>query len=181
MRAIVSSADGPVLTEISGAVAGTGGGAGAGEGQRAEQSRSGDAEGRGPWPDRRHGIATLNGLEWAGEIVEVGAAVDRWLIGDRVMAASGGAFAEYAVGHRSAHLRNPNPNGLSFEHAATLPVALQTMHDAIATNGRLEAGQSVLIQGASSGVGLMGMQVAKIAGGRACDRHLHLGRAARAA
>jgi NADPH2:quinone reductase len=50
---------------------------------------------------------------------------------------------------------------LSFEQAATLPVALQTMHDALVTNGRLRAGESVLIQGASSGVGLMGMQVAK--------------------
>ena len=53
------------------------------------------------------------------------------------------------------------PNDLPFEQAAALPVALQTMHDAIATNGMLEAGQSVLIQGASSGVGLMGLQIAR--------------------
>jgi NADPH:quinone reductase-like Zn-dependent oxidoreductase len=45
-----------------------------------------------------------------------------------------------------------------------LPVALQTMHDALVTNGRLAAGESVLIQGASSGVGLMGLQIAKLKG-----------------
>ncbi len=50
---------------------------------------------------------------------------------------------------------------MSFEQAATLPVALQTMHNALVTNGRLMAGETVLIQGASSGVGLMGMQIAK--------------------
>jgi len=75
------------------------------------------------------------------------------------MAASGGAFADYVVGH--ARRIYPVPNDLSFEQASALPVALQTMHDAIATNGMLEAGQSVLIQGASSGVGLMGLQIAR--------------------
>src|SRR5438552_13232326 len=50
---------------------------------------------------------------------------------------------------------------MCFEQAATLPIALQTMHDALVTNGRLAAGEAVLIQGASTGVGLMGMQIAK--------------------
>lgn len=53
---------------------------------------------------------------------------------------------------------------MSFTQAAAFPVALQTMHDAIATNGRLEPGQSVMIQGASTGVGLIGMQIAKVLG-----------------
>jgi NADPH2:quinone reductase len=53
---------------------------------------------------------------------------------------------------------------MSFETAAGLSVALQTMHDALVTNGGLTAGQSVLIQGASSGVGLMGLQIAKLLG-----------------
>ena len=48
--------------------------------------------------------------------------------------------------------------------AATLPIALQTMHDALVTNGRLAAGESVLIQGASSGVGLMAIQIARLKG-----------------
>jgi NADPH2:quinone reductase len=102
------------------------------------------------------------GLEWAGEVIEAGAEVQRWKVGDRVMASGGGAFAEYAVGHDRRMYAIPE--GLGFEQAAGLPVALQTMHDAIATNGKLQPGQSVLILGASSGVGLMGLQVAKTLG-----------------
>ena len=113
---------------------------------------------------RTGGVGQPLGLEWAGEVVETGAAVETWRVGDRVMAAGGGAFAEYAVSH--ARRIYPVPEGLSFEQAATLPVALQTMHDAIATHGELAAGQSVLIQGASSGVGLMGLQIAKVLGAR---------------
>ena len=108
------------------------------------------------------GAGTPLGLEWAGEIVEVGGSVKDWRVGDKVMAANGGAFAEYAVGHMRRLYRVPE--ALSLKQAATLPVALQTMHDAISTNGQLKAGQSVLIQGASSGVGLMGLQVAKYLG-----------------
>ena len=55
---------------------------------------------------------------------------------------------------------------MSFEDAATLPVALATMHNAVVTNGALQAGQTVLIQGASSGVGLMAMQIAKLKGAK---------------
>jgi len=57
-------------------------------------------------------------------------------------------------------------NNMGYELAATLPVALQTMHDAVVSNGRLTAGETVLIQGASSGVGLMGLQIAKLKGAR---------------
>jgi len=53
---------------------------------------------------------------------------------------------------------------MNFEDAATLPVALTTVHNAVVTNGALQAGQSVLIQGASSGVGLMAMQIARLKG-----------------
>jgi NADPH2:quinone reductase len=53
-----------------------------------------------------------------------------------------------------------------FDKAATLPVALLTMHDALITHGRLKAGESVLIQGASAGVGLMALQIAKLKGAR---------------
>jgi NADPH2:quinone reductase len=55
---------------------------------------------------------------------------------------------------------------MTYTQAATLPVALQTMHDAVVTNGGLAAGEAVLIQGASSGVGLMGLQIAKLMGAR---------------
>jgi len=102
------------------------------------------------------------GLEWAGEVVEVGTAVESWRVGDRVMAAGIGSFAEYTLGH--ARRIYAIPESMPYEQAATLPVALQTMHDALVTNGMLAAGQTVLLQGASSGMGLMGMQVAKLLG-----------------
>ena len=53
-----------------------------------------------------------------------------------------------------------------FEQAAVLPVALHTLHNALITQGRLKAGESVLIQGASSGVGLMGLQIARMKGAK---------------
>jgi NADPH:quinone reductase-like Zn-dependent oxidoreductase len=53
---------------------------------------------------------------------------------------------------------------MTFAQAACFPVALQTMHNAVVTAGRLKRGESLLIQGASSGVGLMGMQIGKVMG-----------------
>lgn len=105
------------------------------------------------------GRGTIVGMEFAGEVAEVGAEVSGIKPGDRVMCSGGGGFAEYAVADwgRASLI----PAGMSFEQAATLPVALQTMHNALVTAGRLAAGESVLVQGASSGVGLMGMQIAK--------------------
>jgi NADPH2:quinone reductase len=105
------------------------------------------------------GQGTIVGMEFAGEVAEVGAEVSGIKPGDRVMCSGGGGFAEYAVADWGR--ASPIPAGMSFEQAATLPVALQTMHNALVTAGRLAAGESVLVQGASSGVGLMGMQIAK--------------------
>lgn len=105
------------------------------------------------------GIGLPLGLEWAGEVAEVGEGVEGWRVGDRVMGASPGAFAEFVLAN--AAWIHPVPENLSWEQAAGLPVALQTMHDAIAVQGGLLAGQTVLIQGASSAVGLMGLQIAK--------------------
>ena len=105
------------------------------------------------------GAGTVPGLEWAGEVEEVGAEVTSFRTGDRVMCSGSGGYAEYAA---TDHGRaSPIPDGMSFETATTLPVALQTMHNAIVTNGRLQRGESILIQGASSGVGLMALQIAR--------------------
>ena len=109
------------------------------------------------------GAGTLLGLEWAGEVVELGSAVTDLCVGDRVMCSGKGGFAEYAVADRGRVMRIPRTD-MRFEQAATLPVALQTMHDALVTNGRLQPGESVLIQGASSGVGLMALQIARLMG-----------------
>src|SRR2546425_297326 len=111
------------------------------------------------------GVGAPVGLEWAGEVVETGAeAQGDYKPGDRVMCSGTGGYAEHAVTDWGRV--NPIPQGMSFEQAATLPVALATMHNALVTAGRLRPGESVMIQGASSGVGLMGLQVAKLMGAR---------------
>ena len=111
------------------------------------------------------GPGTILGLEWAGEVVEAGRDVRGFKPGDRVMCSGMGGYAEYAVADwgRISHVP---ANNMSWEQAATMPVALQTMHDAIVTNGRLKEGETVMIQGASTGVGLMGLQIAKLKGAR---------------
>lgn len=109
------------------------------------------------------GKGAVIGLEWAGEVARVGADVSGIREGDRVMCSGNGGYAEYAVADWGRVSRLPDAN-MGWEQAATLPIALQTMHDAVVTNGRLHRGEAVLIQGASSGVGLMGLQVAKFMG-----------------
>jgi NADPH:quinone reductase len=111
------------------------------------------------------GKGAVIGLEFAGEIAEVGAEVKGVKPGDRVMCSGSGGYAEYAVTDWGRVLPVP-ANNMSWEQAATLPIALQTMHDAVVTNGRLTAGETVMIQGASSGVGLMALQIAKLKGAR---------------
>ncbi len=102
------------------------------------------------------------GLELAGEVAVVGAGVVGFDVGDRVMGTTLGAFATFAlVDHR--HVVSV-PASLSWTDAAALPVGLTTEHDALVTQGRFEAGQSVLITGATSGVGLVGVQLAKALG-----------------
>src|SRR5262249_62158390 len=110
------------------------------------------------------GIGAAVGLEWAGEVLETGAEVKDYKPGDRVMCSGTGGYAEYAVSDWGRV--SPMPSGMSFEQAATLPVSLMTLHNALVTAGRLHPGESVMIQGASSGVGLMGLRSAKLMGAK---------------
>jgi NADPH2:quinone reductase len=128
-----------------------------------------------------HGaVGATVGLDWSGEVVEVGVeAKGGFKPGDRVMCAGAGGYAEYAVCDWGRVVKIPDH--MTFEDAATLPVALGTMHDALVTNGRLKTGDSVLIQGASSGVGLMALQIAKFLGAKlvigtstSAERRAHL-------
>ena len=114
---------------------------------------------------RHGGIGAVPGIEWAGEVVEVGLEAKGFKTGDRVMCGGAGGYGEYAVADWGRTLPIPSPS-MQFSEAATLPIALTTMHDALVTNGRLAKGEAVLIQGASSGVGLMGLQIAKHMGAR---------------
>lgn len=111
------------------------------------------------------GAGAIAGLEWAGEVAEIGGDAAEFKPGDRVMCSGAGGYAEYAATDWGRASPVPTAD-MSFEQAATLPIALQTMHDALVGNGRLQAGESVLIQGASSGVGLMGLQIAKYLGAK---------------
>jgi NADPH:quinone reductase len=110
------------------------------------------------------GVGTVLGIEWAGEVAEVGPDAKGVKAGDRVMGSGAAAFAEYTLADHGRLFRSPS--NMNFEEAATLPIALSTMHNAVVTNGALQVGQSVLIQGASSGVGLMALQIAKLKGAR---------------
>jgi NADPH2:quinone reductase len=100
------------------------------------------------------------GMEWAGEVVSVGDAVSDFGPGDLVMCSGTGGYAEYAVADVGRTL-SLDGSGLTLEQAAVLPLVLMTAHDAIVTNGRLAAGDVVLIHGASSAVGIAAMQIAK--------------------
>jgi NADPH2:quinone reductase len=109
------------------------------------------------------GVGARLGLECAGEVEAVGSEVSGIKAGDRVMSSAPGGFAEYAVTDWGRVHRVP-ANNMTYTQAACFPVALQTMHNAIVTAGRLKRGETLLIQGASSGVGLMGMQTGKLMG-----------------
>src|SRR6266481_1949132 len=112
------------------------------------------------------GAGTVLGMEWAGEIADVGPDAKGVKVGDRVMGSGAAAFAEYTLADHGRLFHIPATSNMSFEEAATYPVALATMHNAVVTNGGVQPGQSVLIQGASSGVGLMAMQIAKLKGAK---------------
>jgi NADPH2:quinone reductase len=116
--------------------------------------------------DTSHGAATGRpiGSEFSGEVVAVGGEVRDFAVGDRVMCHSPGSHAEYAVSDHGRALKIPD--GMGFEQAATLPIGLNTLHNALVTAGRLKAGESVMVQGASSGVGIIGLQIAKLLGAK---------------
>src|SRR6201985_3455516 len=112
------------------------------------------------------GVGAVLGMEWAGEVAELGPDAKGVKVGDRVMGSGAAAFAEYTLADHGRLVHIPSSSNMSFEEAATYPVALATMHNAVVTNGGLQPGQAVLIQGASSGVGLMAMQIAKLKGAK---------------
>ena len=111
------------------------------------------------------GPGTIVGMEFSGEVIELGSKVKDYSIGDRVMCSGSSAWAEYAVADHGRVIKIPN-NNMDYLKASTYPIALATMHNAIVTAGNFTQGQSVLIQGASSGVGLMGLQISKYLGAK---------------
>ena len=86
------------------------------------------------------GVGTVLGMEWAGEVAEVGPEAKGVKVGERVMGSGGAAFAEYTLADHGRLFRIPGNANMNFEEASTLPVALATMHNAVVTNGALQAG-----------------------------------------
>ena len=102
------------------------------------------------------------GLDVSGVVVEVGSSVTRFEVGDEVFGIAKGSFAEFAAAHQDKLAIKPK--NLSFEEAAVVPVSGLTALQALTDQGRLEAGQKVLIIGASGGVGTYAVQLAKALG-----------------
>ena len=105
------------------------------------------------------------GLEVAGEIAAVGQGVDEWKKGDRVCAlTNGGGYAEFATAPAGQVL--PVPQGLSMVEAAALPENYFTVWANVIEGGRLQKGETVLIHGGTSGIGITAIQMAKAWGAR---------------
>jgi NADPH2:quinone reductase len=102
------------------------------------------------------------GLEVAGEVVQ---AAGRWQVGDRVCALlGGGGYAQFAA--CDARHALPIPEGLSFVEAGGLPETVFTVYVNVFEHGGLKAGETIMIHGATSGIGVAAIQMAKAAGAR---------------
>jgi len=103
------------------------------------------------------------GTDFAGTVEEVGANVSRFKAGDEVFGGKRGAFAEYLLASEAAPMVH-KPAGVSFESAGSVAVAGTTALQALQRHGDIKAGQHVLINGASGGVGTFAVQIAKALG-----------------
>jgi putative PIG3 family NAD(P)H quinone oxidoreductase len=109
------------------------------------------------------GVSEVLGMEVAGEVAAVGEGAPRWKVGDKVTALlGGGGYAEYAV--VDARHALPVPQGLSFTEAASLPETVLTVFSNVFEIGALKAGETLLVHGATSGIGVTAIQLAKARG-----------------
>ncbi|MFO0600045.1 MAG: NAD(P)H-quinone oxidoreductase [Myxococcaceae bacterium] len=114
-----------------------------------------------------HGVpADIPGLEYAGEVAQLGARVTRWKVGDRVMGiVGGGAWAEELVTHEREAIAVPD--GVDLARAAAIPEAFITAFDALILQAGLTRGQSALIHAVASGVGTAALQLCRLWGAQA--------------
>lgn len=111
------------------------------------------------------GASALPGLEVAGEVVALGAGVQRYAVGDAVCALiAGGGYAEYCVVHETNAL--PVPRGLSLLQAAALPETFFTVWTNVFQRGKLREGDILLVHGGTSGIGSVTIMLAKAFGAR---------------
>ena len=106
---------------------------------------------------------TRLGVDFAGTVEAVGKDVTQFKSGDEVFGARTGAFAEYVTVRESRGVV-PKPANVTFEQAASVPIAAITALEALRDKGQLKPGQKVLINGASGGVGTFAVQIAKFYG-----------------
>lgn len=120
---------------------------------------------KGAYGRAHFGDGDTLGLEIAGTVLEVGAQVEGFAVGDRVMGiVGGGAYAELSrIDHR---LAMPVPAGLDLVEAGAVAEVFVTAHEAMLHLARLQAGESVLIHAAAGGVGSAAVQLAKAVGAR---------------
>ena len=102
------------------------------------------------------------GADLAGRVEAIGSAVTAFAPGDDVFGTGTGAWAEHAAARESRLARKPA--GVSFEDAAAIPIAGITALQSLRDHGKVEAGQNVLVNGASGGVGTYAVQLAKVLG-----------------
>ena len=111
------------------------------------------------------GVSDIPGLEVAGTIVDVGADVGRWRVGDEVCAlVAGGGYAEYCVAPEPQCL--PIPGGLTLIEASGLPETFFTVWTNVFDRGRLQQGEWFLVHGGTSGIGTTAIQLAAVRGAR---------------
>lgn len=103
------------------------------------------------------------GVDFAGSVESIGKQVTKFKPGDEVFGGRNGAFAEYVV-VREARAVTHKPANVTFEQAAAMPVAAVTALQALRDHAQVKAGQRVLINGASGGVGTYAVQIAKSLG-----------------
>lgn len=109
------------------------------------------------------GASDIPGLEIAGEVVAVGEGVSTWDVGDQLCAlVQGGGYAQYCTAPAPQCLSIPN--GLTAVDAATLPETFFTVWSNVYDRARLAPGESFLVQGGSSGIGVTAIQIAKAFG-----------------
>ena len=113
---------------------------------------------------QRPADGVIAGLDAAGEVAGMGRDVCGFALGDRVMGICAGGYAEFVT--LNQHLAMPVPSRLSWEEAATVPLAYMTEHNALITQAHLQVGETVLVNAASSGVGVAAIQIAKFHGAR---------------
>jgi len=104
------------------------------------------------------------GAEAAGEVVEVGSGVSGWQIGDRAMGRCSGGFAEFALLHEREAMHVPG--ALDWHEAGSVALNFMVVYDMLVVQGRLKAGDTLFVAGASSGVGVAALLAAQAMGVR---------------